>query len=115
MVYDDLAPDPIALSSDYNPGSYRYMHEGTYDGEHNLFFESSADAGRYYDYLLANVFNGAPAFRVMTLFIHGDFFGVYLPQFESFCNATGVPYRYYYYRSTVEGETGYLLMVAFGK
>lgn len=66
--YTEFPSDPFSESAAYKPGTYRYLSEITYDGTHSLLLSSTEDAQRYYTYLLNNVFNGAPAYRTVTLF-----------------------------------------------
>ena len=78
-VYPEFPDDPWCSSPAYNPGSFHYLSEITYDGTHKLLLADSAEAGTYYAYLLTNVFSTQPpACRTVTLF-----YSTWTPQMES--------------------------------
>lgn len=89
--YSEFPDDPYSLSSGYNPGSFHYLSEITYDGTHPLLLSTQAEAQAYYDYLLANVFTGEPEYRTVTLFFAA---GAYSQsQLNAFLSSVGVPFR----------------------
>ena len=91
IYYSEFPDDPYSLSSGYNPGSFHYLSEITYDGTHPLLLSTQADAKAYYDYLLANVFSKPAEHRTVTLFFAD---GAYSQsQLNEFLTATGVPYK----------------------
>ena len=67
-VYPEFPDDPYCSSAEYNPGSFHYLAEITYDGTHKLLLANAAEAEAYFDYLKKTVFTGAPACRTVTLF-----------------------------------------------
>ncbi|MBR5044612.1 MAG: transglutaminase domain-containing protein, partial [Clostridia bacterium] len=77
-VYPEFPDDPWCTSVEYNPGSFHYLTEITYDGTHKLLLASTAEAQAYYQYLLTNVFSQPAACRIVTLF-----YAAWTPQLES--------------------------------
>jgi len=117
-TYLNLPLDPIASSPDYNPGNFSYLTELTYDGEHDYIIDSVEEFDDYTAYLLANVFSGEPAYRSLTIFLNVDFAtyaGEYYNRVYSFCDATGVPYRFAAYTDEVQGVEYVQVLIAFGK
>ena len=118
--YSEFPTDPFSSSAEYNPGSYHYLSEITYDGEHVLLLSSPAEAQTYYTYLKNNVFNGDPAFRTVTLFYAGvtvsEWNAQYYAGLNSFLKSTGVPYSTPNPVSAGERAGGGVrVVIAFGK
>ena len=118
--YSEFPRDPFSSSSEYNPGSYHYLSNVTYDGTHVLLLSSQAEAQTYYTYLKNNVFNGTPAFRTVTLFYANVTVSEWNAQYRSgllsFLNSTGVPYTT---PNAVQAgdrtDAGVRVVIAFGK
>ena len=114
IYYSEFPDDPYSLSSEYNPGSFHYLSEITYDGTHPLLLSTQAEAQAYYDYLLANVFSGAADYRTVTLFFAE---GAYSQSaLNAFLAATGVPFKTAEKSASFE-RTGAVttVQIAFGK
>ncbi len=89
--YSEFPDDPYSLSSGYNPGSFHYLSEITYDGTHPLLLSTQAEAQAYYDYLSANVFSAPAEYRTVTLFFAA---GAYSQsQLNAFLSSVGVPFK----------------------
>lgn len=112
--YSEFPDDPYSLSSEYNPGSFHYLSEITYDGTHSLLLSTQAEAQAYYDYLLANVFSGAKEYRTVTLFFAD---GAYEQSaLNAFLAATGVPYKTSEKNASFERTDAVrMIQIAFGK
>ena len=114
IYYSEFPDDPYSLSSKYNPGSFHYLSEITYDGTHSLLLSTQAEAQAYYDYLLANVFSGAKEYRTVTLFFAE---GAYSQSaLNAFLAATGVPYKTSEKNaSATRTDAVTMVQIAFGK
>ena len=112
--YSEFPDDPYSLSSGYNPGSFHYLSEITYDGTHSLLLSTQAEAQAYYDYLLANVFSGAADYRTVTLFFAD---GAYSQAaLNAFLSATGVPFKTAEKNaSATRTDAVTMVQIAFGK
>ena len=89
--YSEFPDDAYSKSSGFNPGSFHYLSEITYDGTHKLLLSTPEEAQAYYDYLLANVFSAPAEHRTVTLFFAP---GAYSQsQLNAFLNSTGVPFK----------------------
>lgn len=112
--YSEFPDDPYSLSSEYNPGSFHYLSEITYDGTHSLLLSTQQEAQAYYDYLLATVFSGAADYRTVTLFFAE---GAYSQsQLNAFLLATGVPYKTAEKNASFERTDAVkMVQIAFGK
>ena len=112
--YSEFPDDPYSLSSGYNPGSFHYLSEITYDGTHPLLLSTQAEAQAYYDYLLANVFSAPAEYRTVTLFFAE---GAYSQSaLNAFLTATGVPYKTSEKNaSATRTDAVTMVQIAFGK
>ena len=114
IYYSEFPDDPYSLSSEYNPSSFHYLSEITYDGTHSLLLSTQAEAQAYYDYLLANVFSGAKEYRTVTLFFaEGAYSQAAL---NAFLTVTGVPYKTSEKNaSATRTDAVTMVQIAFGK
>ena len=113
-VYPEFPDDPYTRSGEYNPGSYHYLTNITYDGTHALLLSSQAEAQAYYTYLLNTVFSQGAEFRSVTLFYTSAAYSS--QKLQQFLNSTGVPYESIR-KDAVNSRTGADVMVkiSFGK
>ena len=112
--------DVYAASDEYNPGSYRYLTEFTYDGTHDLIFSTAEEARDYYAYLMENVFSGAPEFRTVTLFYVFDpeetWNARYKEDLKAFLSETGLSWKYAYTDITDRSDVPTAMVkIAFGR
>ena len=114
IYYSEFPDDPYSLSNEYNPGSFHYLSEITYDGTHPLLLSTQAEAKAYYDYLLAYVFSKPAEYRTVTLFFAD---GAYSQsQLNAFLLATGVPYKTADKNASFERTDAVtMVQIAFGK
>ena len=111
--------DFYSKTDEYNPGTYNYLDELTYDGTHDLLFSTTSEAKRYYDYLLETVFAEPAEYRTVSFFYNNVSYNtwktLYKPQLLEFLEATGVPYRYADSDCTSRGVANVAVNVVFGK
>ena len=111
--YPEFPDDPWCSSAEYNPGSFHYLAEITYDGTHKLLLANAAEAEAYFDYLKKTVFTGAPACRTVTLFYStwnwqlSDQLDVFLAEIDSITGGYHTPPN----PTTTDARTGAAKMV----
>ena len=112
--YSEFPTDPYSESAEYNPGSYHYLSELTYDGTHALLLSTPEEAQNYYQYLLENVFTGEAEFRAVTLFYTNAAYSE--ANLKSFLNATGIPCKFVSKSAVTERtDADVMVQIAFGK
>ena len=112
--------DFYAETDAYNPGSYYYLSELTYDGSHSLLLSNQAAARYYYDYLLETVFSKPAEYRTVTLFYGNvslsEWNRVHKSYLLDFLARTGVPYSTPNpQETTLQGINGVSVILVFGK
>ncbi len=112
--------DFYAETDAYNPGSYHYLSELTYDGSHSLLLSNQAAARYYYDYLLETVFSKPAEYRTVTLFYGNvslsDWNRVHKSYLLDFLARTGVPCSTPNPQVTTrQGINGVSVILVFGK
>lgn len=116
LVYTSLTGDKISSSANYNPASYNYLSEYTYDGANSYMITSAAQADDYFEKMMIKIAEGGSGYYYLPMFVKANVFGynnnAAISYLENKLNEYAVP-RWYrlVYRSVIGGEDCYNLLV----